>query len=311
MFSVTTVFSDRPVSTSEAADYAKCQTVWKYKYHKDYRLTPLTDGPAIQLGVTGHSALEFFYNELKDGVSWVDAKFRTIERLSNAVIMAVTNGDAEKAAMFSDLVVIIGEYFNEYADQLNEWEILEVEFKVQALIPTSTLLFNFIGRVDLLIRYKSGPFKGMIAPVDHKFVYNFWKLKAFEMTAQAPNYIAALQYMFPNERIKHLLVNQLRYRMDAKERFNQTPIAPTHAKMMGVIENHSKIAGDINVLSCMSREDVDIAAHRTLVKTTCEYCNLSSLCNAQLEGLDTATMEAVNFKRNTYGYHDTDDDSDL
>lgn len=297
----------RPVSTSEVADYAKCQTAWKYKYHPDYRLAPLTDGPAVSLGIAGHKALEFFYMELKDGAFWMNAKNATIQKLSDAVLHYINQGDAEKASMYSDLVVILGHYFNYYEDQLNEWEILEVEQKVQAKKEIGKYVFDFIGRIDLLIRYKSGPFKGEIAPVDHKFIYNFWNLKAFEMNAQGPNYVSALKMMYPNERITHLLVNQIRYRMDAKESFLQTPINPPHARTQGILKNHARQAERINLLSSLPRHLVDEEASRTLVKTTCEYCQLTSLCTAQLEGLDTSAMEAANFKRNTYGY--TDDSS--
>lgn len=297
----------RPVSTSEVADL-KCETLWKYKYHPNYSLSPLTDGPAVSLGITGHSALEYFYNLISEGINWEDAREVTVSKLTDASIQAIINGDAEKASMFSDLAIIITKYINYYFPaQLDEWDIVGTEYKVQCKIPLpSGRTFNFVGRVDLIIRYKRGPFKGQIAPVDHKFIYNFWTLKAFQMSAQAPNYVTALKHMFPEETITHLLINQIRYRMDAKESYNQTPVDTSYKKRLGVMENHSILSDRANYLSKLSRQEVDNQTSRVMVKTICEYCSFTQLCDAQLEGTDTKTMEAVNFKPNTYGYKDND-----
>lgn len=289
----------RPVSTSEAGSLAKCETLWKYSHHPAYNLEPLTTGPAITRGVTGHSALEAFYKRIKAGVPYDEAAKAITNKLIEAALKAMSNGDSNKSQMYSELAVIMEEYFAEYRSDVEDWEILSIEEKLE--------LPDFIGRLDLVIRYRRGPHVGEIAPVDHKFLYNFWNASAYKMSPQAPNYIRALRALYPNERITHMLYNQIRFRMDAKDRFCRYESKPSTIKIRNFAKNHAIMAERITRYRELSREEVDATVSRAVVKTTCEYCVFSDLCDAQLEQLDTTNMERFNFNRNSYGYTDEPD----
>jgi hypothetical protein len=288
----------KPVSTSQVSDYNKCATAWKYKYHPDYQLAQLTDGPSVSKGVMGHSALEAYYTRIKDGIPHKEAAKFVVNTLTEACFDKMAAGDHVKSQMFSELAALMKLYFEYYERDMYEWEILGIENKVAD--PT----FEFVGRIDLTIRYRGGKFKGMIAPVDHKFLGNFWNARAVKMNAQGPNYIRALRYMYPNEKVPHVLYNEVRFRPDAKETFKRVEHDPSHVKIATITENHAVQARRIQALKLLTRAQIDEEVKPALVKTTCEWCRFDALCDAQLEKLDTTLMEQVNFKLNTYGYDD-------
>jgi hypothetical protein len=292
----------RPVSTSEAGDMGKCETLWKFKYHPDYRLQTLSDGPAVTRGLLGHKALENYFIKIKEGVSHEEASKWVIDSLMNALLHYMQKeGDAEKAAVHGEMAKLLSLYFEFYGDPTLEWEILEVEGKVED--PT----FGFVGRLDLLIRYKKGPHVGKVAIVDHKFLYNFWHEKLYRVAAAGPNYLRAVKFMFPEYDVDHMLYNAIRFRPDAKDTFDRKELPWQKVKHLAMNANHEIYVERARRYSQLSKKEADVQIPRSFLKDTCNYCGFLDLCTAQLEGTNTDLMERVSFRPNTYGYTDSDE----
>jgi hypothetical protein len=232
-----------------------------------------------------------------EGVSHDEARKFVIEKAMEASFYYMTR-DADKAKMYADMAALLDEYFKFYGDELDKFEILEVELKVED--PS----FGFVGRIDLLVRWLVGEHKGKISVWDHKFLYNFWSAKAYRMNASSANYIRAIRSMYPDEKHGPMIFSEIRFRPDARDRFHREEVPYQPVKHRNINKNHVLIAKRVNELSAMSREEVDEEATRAFIKTTCDFCLVESLCNLQLQNLDTKTMEMVNFKRNDYGYTD-------
>lgn len=303
-----TVPSENPkqrlVSGSEAIDFAKCETLWKFKYHPKYRLAALSDGVAVTTGITGHAGLEKFYQKIMDGEDWDTAAEFVVMKLAEAAIGAAVKGDAEMSQMYADLGTRLKEYFEYYRSDMEDWEILYVESKVEAT--DDNIGWGIVGRLDMIIRYRRGPLVGQLAVVDHKFVYNFWNDKVLAMSPQATNYPKAVRIMFPGEKVAHFLANEIRYRMNADTKFRRTPIEYSPIKNKNVARNHAILARRINRYAAMDREEVAQQLSRTMSRTSCEYCKFHDLCDAELQGTDTRKMEEVFYRPNTYGYKDDD-----
>lgn len=288
------------VSTSEMLDFnGKCENYWKFKYHPDYKIAPLSDGPSVDWGVQAHSALEYYYRHIKNGVEHDVVVTDVINRLTMASFEAITKSDPAKSKMFADMAVRLKEYFDYYKSDIEDWEILEIEYKMED--------GDLVGRIDLIIRYRRGPFMGCIAPVDHKFLYDFWNSKAYNTAPQPRNYIRLMRANYPNERIPHMIFNSVRFRMDAVDKFHRECVEPTRMEMQKFAKNHTRVAKRIVELKLLSREEVDEEVTYSFVKTTCQYCTLEKICTAQLNGADTTNLEKYEYKPNTYGY-DNDED---
>jgi hypothetical protein len=293
-----TALENRPVSTSEAGDMAKCETLWKIKYHPAYRLQPISDGPSVTRGITGHRSFEEYLIKITQGASHTEAAEFVVSSLMEAGMHYMTKGDMAKSKMYSEMCALMDAYFKHYGDFTAEWEILGIENKVED--PS----FGFVGRLDVLIKYKSGRYINQVAVWDWKFLGDFWNDKAYRMNASAANYLRAAKAMFPNEDIVHMVFDEIRFRTDAKDKFRRHYVDYEPVKQRNVNKNHEIYAARARKYSALSREEADAQIPRAMVKTTCEYCLVETLCEAQLREQDTTLMEKVNYKPNTYGYQD-------
>jgi len=283
-------------SNSQVMSLLSCETQWKYAHHPAYNYEPVSIGEAITRGVIGHKALEFYYRSVMEGVPRKDAIKATYNRLLERSVEHMH--DPDMSQMYSSLGTLLLEYFKFYDDELDMWEILGVEILLE--VPE----INFVGRADVVMRNK---LDGFIVPWDHKFLYNFWPKVAIEINSQLPGYVTGLRRLFPGENVEYGMVNELRHREDATVKFQREYITPTELELVAVANNHTAAAERINRYKSLSREEVDRAALRTMVKYNCEYCAFWVLCKAQLEGQDTTILEQVSFVPNSYGYEDKTD----
>lgn len=301
-----------PVSTSEVAAFGTCQYRWMYAHHWSYHLESAKLGPALTRGLLGHSALEFFYTTYQKTEDYDHSVNETIMRTMLGAAK-LFEAEPDKAAMLSALANRLKLYFEYYRSDMDLFEILEVEKYIEAPLPGIESAY-FAGRVDLVIKWKYGQFKGETSPLDHKFVYNFWPKGALELNAQMPNYVWALREM-DTPHVRRAIVNQIRHRemreesMVPEKLWQRPEIVPSLTEVNSIVDNHVKIARQIVRLQGMSKEEVRKEATRSILKFNCEYCPFYRLCKAELTGEPTDDMIAVEFKPNSYGYADRDDEN--
>ena len=294
------------VSGSAVSTALTCGRKALYAFHPAYNLEPNSLGPALTRGNIGHKALEVFYTELQQGVERSVAKKNILTRLALKGMNYAAEGDGFMTKMMGDLTTRLDQYFDFYENELDDFDIIGVETLLEAELDSPVA--KFAGRVDLVIKYKRGPRKGEVAPLDHKFVYNFWNDNVFIMNAQMPNYIWGLRKMFPDETITRAVVNQVRHRMDAVEAFSRRNIVPTRLEITELINNHTQAANDWALIQMMPKEEAQRKVTRNPTKFACQYCPFIRLCKAELLGEDTELMIKHEFKPNSYGYSERDDE---
>lgn len=287
------------VSTSEVSTFLTCKQRWMYAHHPSYNLEPRTLGEALSRGVIGHEALEKYYKAVKDGPSEAAARKLTQDYVVSEALKNLTVGDAAKAEMLTSLGVIVTEYFEQAKYLLKEYNIGGVESLITAPLPGCDEI-EFAGRVDVALEVKSGPYKGEIVPYDHKFCYNFWSDIPLLMNPQINNYVWAFREK--GYRSRKGIINMLRHRDNAQERFKQHEVV-TNSDLRGTfIMNHVQAAKQIVELKKHPKVGLDEGVTRSSSKFNCEYCPFARLCYTEASGEDSSTMVKAEFRKNSYGY---------
>lgn len=299
------------VSNSEALSVGTCEAKWMYAFHPKYKLEPNYQSTALMRGLIGHEALEKFFKHLLNfangnytGEVLEKAKESATSFLIEEIVTASKSEDFSRVDVITELVPIITEYFKSstLSKFLDKIEILGVEVGFEVQVAPDYML---PGRIDLLVRYKKGQWAGEIVPVDNKFVYNFWSEDDFRMNSQMPTYIYALRQLYPNDVIKRSVINQLRHRVNATERFAMTPVESTKIEVTNVIANHLRFMGRIDNLK--SDSDPDSLVTRSLSKYTCGNCGFKLLCKSDLNERNSKDLIKMEYRPNTYGYNGEDE----
>lgn len=284
------------VSTSEVATYLTCAQRWMYAHHPSYNLEPRTLGIALSRGLYGHKALEIYYQSILDGKTEEEARNLSKEYIVESAMLEMM-ADSEKAKMIASLGVVLDDYFFSAMHLLNQYNIIGVE---QLLTASLTDEIYFAGRVDLALEEKSGPYKGYVIPFDHKFTYNFWPETSIKMNAQISNYIWA--YIYNGYKSRKGIINMVRYRDNAQERFKFAEV-PTNSTMRNnFIQNHVVAAQRIVELKKKPKVGIEDGVTRSTSKFNCEYCPFATLCYTENCGLESKTMVAASYRKNSYGY---------
>lgn len=285
------------VSTSEVATFTTCKQRWMYAHHPSYNLEPVTLGVALTRGIIGHEALEIYYRAIMHGDDPVKTEAEVQSFLTKKSLNEMMVGDAEKAKAIAFIGVRLKQYFAEHLYLLDEYNIVGVEELV--IFPLTTRI-NFAGKIDLVLEVKKGNYKGERIPWDHKFCYNFWPEQAIRLNAQLPNYIAALRSNGFHSRKG--VINQLRYRDDAIQKFHQEEVHTNSSLRNTFLENHTKVAEEIADLKGKETVGLEDGVTRSVSKFNCEYCHFAVLCHTEASGRDSSLMIKANFRPNSYGY---------
>jgi hypothetical protein len=288
------------VSTSEVATYLTCAQRWMYAHHPSYHLEPRTLGVALSRGLMGHKALEIYYQAILDGKLESEARQLIQSYIMTQSLNAMKVGDISKSQMVAALGVILMEYVEESTPiLLKQYNIVGVE---QVLVASLTKEIYFAGRVDLALEEKHGAYRGYIVPFDHKFTYNFWPEASLRINAQISNYVWA--YRENGEKSRRGIINMIRYRDNAQERYKQESVPTNDSLRNKLIQNHVIAAQRIVELKKKPTVDVSDGVTRSVSKFNCEYCPFSNLCYTEACGDDASTMIQANFRPNSYGYDD-------
>lgn len=305
------------VSNTEVQQAYACEGKWAFGFHPEFNYQLRNMGVARTRGILGHAALEIFYQGIKDGRSYDKCAKEALEHIQKLRLEELKAGDfadVERLEMLNYLDAILDRYFDHYRQDVENWEILDVE-AFFATEQTGETDFYLPSRLDLVIYQKSGKFIGETSPVDHKFVYDFWNRPKLILNSQMPLYILALRAARyagkPQPVVRRAIVNQIRSRFNAKELEPKTPwdlfkrdFTPyTTAKIENIFKNHMKSAVHLAYLKRLPLEEAMEEIRFSLgSQSACPYCDFKELCDATFEGIDPSDVIAATLKPNEYGY---------
>lgn len=297
------------VSNSEVADAGTCMRRWWFAHHPQVHLAPNSFGPALTRGIVGHKALEIFYIDLKKGVNYDDAKQGALNHVLTEAAQAAMLGDTTKVETLNWLVKLLQGYFEHYKDDLQYWEILDVE-SFYALEWDGESSVYLPMKLDLVIYHKDGLYAGETSPVDHKFTNDFWYSWKFQLNSQLPLYIRALRgARFAGKAapvVRRSIVNQIRTRTVKDpvpaETYRRSFIEANDDIMQNVFENHLKVAKRLGRLKGMPAGEAFQETEAVWGSPNCQFCNFRSLCATQLEGGNVDMTVQAEYQASTYGY---------
>lgn len=277
------------ISNSEAAAWLGCQRRWYYAH--SLNIKPKQYGEALNRGIIGHEALAAYY----------DNNFNT--DAGRAVIMEhYTISDGEEKKMLYKLLSLLDRYY--MVDPFKTWKIVAVEQQYD--IPL-TVRFGYSMRLDLLAK---NPVDSKTYLIDHKFVYDFWQSLAFELNAQFPKYLTALQQN--DVKVDGVIVNMLRHRVDPLTKpdvdlFKMQKIFPDSKEKKRIFREHLQVSDTIADMREKPQDEQSELVLRNLSQTTCKTCPYTDLCKAELVGQDPSLMIKTFYESNDYGYSPIED----
>lgn len=286
--------SKHRVSTSEVSTFLTCKQRWMYAHHPSYNLEPRTLGTALSRGIVGHAALEAYYRTWMETQDKDKAQEAGQTYLFKKSLETMQLGDVEKSAVYSQLGSVLLEYYKSAQYILDEYEVIGVESLITAPLPGCDDI-EFAGRVDLALKKRDEVF-----PYDHKFTYNFWGDTPLQMNPQINNYVWAFREKGFHSRTG--IINMLRYRDNAQERFKQVEVKTNSTLREVFIRNHVEAAKVITDLWHKPKVGIEDGITRSSSKFNCEYCPFATLCYTEASGQDSTTMVKASFRKNSYGY---------
>lgn len=288
---------DYAISNSEVMCFAKCHRKHYYEFLE--RLTPVTQGEALFRGIAGHELLELYYKAIMEGESVARAERIALNALDADIGRAFAASDFDAANVMTGLKDTMISYFG-YA-QDDDWEILAVEESY--LQRYDDIIIGM--RLDLLIRPRTGQFRGQKILVDHKFSYAKWSENDVLLNGQPYKYGAIMRDQ--GHDIKHVMYNTILYRSKT-EIVDRKMLTMTHKQQDTAIHDHLIYAKGIEAAKAGHEIDPlkydQEQAARCLDRYTCKMCSFKDLCLAEMSGITPATelMRRVNYIRNDYGY---------
>jgi hypothetical protein len=275
------------ISNTEVTAFNTCEKMHQYAY--DLNIQPRDPKDYIYRGEIGHAALDAYYYEMQEGSALKTCLNAGLQVIAEEMLrVALEEPEAlDKIALLTDLTKLIREYSDFYSKE--PFKVLAVEEEYRALLYPGK---DYMMRLDLLVEYTSGEFRGDIVLMDHKFSYNFKTVTELELDGQLPKFIKTLKAN--NYTISKGFFNQLRYRKDAKEKFQRTRV-PTNSTAMENIWNEQKKAAK----RIADRDPFDSRQDplRVMNPFICKNCWYATLCKAELNGEDTTQMVQANFKQ--------------
>lgn len=288
--------SIKVVSNTEVSTKSLCDRQHFYRFTLGIEPLPGNLSPALYRGIVGHEALEVYYTYLMNGQSVDAARLAALEYLEQVTMKVVTETpeDAARIVLLSELSMLIDSYSRYYG--VEPFEVIEVEQVFTA--PIGPKLFYGM-KLDVLIKYTSGQFRGDYCIFDHKFVYNFKDSAELEMDGQMPKYLKTLKEN--GIVVSKAVFNQIRTRKmkdpSPTDLFRRTPARLTPTKTEAIWDEQKIIAQKI-----VDDEVNQTRPLRTLSLLVCRNCHFYELCNADLMGQNTETMIKSNYQKSTYGY---------
>lgn len=300
------------VSNTEVQNAYKCEGAWAFGFHPELKYQLRNMGIARTRGIIGHSALEIFYKGIKEERNYDDCAQEAltyIHELRVKELMAGEFVDPERMDLLNYLYDILTKYFEYYEDDIQHWEILDVE-AFFATEQTGEVDFYLPSRLDLVVYQKTGKFAGETSPVDHKFAYDFWSRAKLVLNSQMPLYILALRAARftgkPKPVVRRAIVNQIRTRTlkdpQPYDLFKREFPPYSSVKIQKVFENHMKSAVRLAYFKRLPLAEAMEELRFALGSESCQYCDFKDLCDITFEDGDPTDVIAATLKPNEYGY---------
>lgn len=209
-------------------------------------------------------------------------------------------------------IIAARDAFTRYVDEVDpwEWEIIAVEDYIEYQL-SDNVLIN--GVIDVVARLKKLPKKdmekhgdliGKLVVIDHKSCYNFYTYKEYKLNSQLPKYqFAANKLMKYGEPIEAVIINQVRTREDAKEKYTRTILRPSEIRQIKIVDQHLKAAEARLELKNLPLDQWRDKAQMTLIKDVCRYCDFFVLCDLELD--DAKESQIRSFMLGEYKKRDT------
>lgn len=298
------------VSSSEVDTFSRCQTAHRFGY--GHLFSPLRLSDPLQIGLCFHEGAAAFYNSLN---SYRAGELQDVEDCRWAAHIAMERSLAD-SRYFEENVEIARSCFDKYLDNIDtlEWEIIAVEDYVE--YPVSDEV-NLHGVIDLAVRIKRAPPEyrhliGKVVLVDHKTCYNFFTWQELRMHSQLPKYVfIANQSNRYGEKVYGAIVNQIRWRHDARDKVRRSYIADddlTELKQRNLVIEHIKTAEQIIARRNLPLSQWRDESTRSLNKDICKSCDFVDLCELEISGASANRFRAevdAYFQRKDLSYRET------
>lgn len=290
------------ISNSEVASKNLCDKQHDFRFNK--LLQPRTVSGPLGLGILGHEAFEAYYNEMMQG-SPVDLCKKAAHSVLHAEIVRTSTETPEDYERLQDIAYLV-KLFDGYAEVYRQepFRILAVEKEYQT--PISDDIYYGL-KLDLLVEFISGKYRGDFVVVDHKFVYNFKTQLDIDMDAQIPKYIKVLRDH--DIIVTKGLFNQVRYRRmkapQPSDIYQRSWLKANKEETEQIWKEQLIVAKQI----VRAREDPSYVPIRTLSLLVCRSCSFQAPCKAELNGDNIDKMLAANYIKSTYGYKELASDS--
>lgn len=282
------------VSNSRVKDLS-CER--RHFYAHELRLAPKQYSDPLLRGIVGHEALAEFYKFiLAEG--W--EKYEEAQKLAMDFLFKECSNYLPQIHVINRVRELLTRYFERYRrDRFKIFLVEEFFEEVRDGSPSYGL------RLDTLIEMETGPYKGQLVVMDHKFTYNFFSPVLIELDVQLPKYIGVLRRAgWP---VARGMFNQIRtrewgsdkdsdlFKRAFTERYSDEEIAQ-------VEREHDSAARRIEAWSKLPISVRNKEAVRNPSAQNCNYCNFSDLCALDRQGKDTSRTKSAHYRVNPYGY---------
>lgn len=286
------------VSNTEVTSYSICKRQHYYRFVLD--VEPKRFSRAITRGLIGHEALEMYYKEMKEGSPLETCKKGMLSVVEGHIKRLLHEEEYELVKVFHHLRKLLDVYAEYYSAE--PFRIIAVEDEFSTSITDS---IKYALKLDLLIEFTKGEFRGDFAVIDHKFVYNFKSQAELEMDGQIPKYVKTVKDT--EYYVTKGFFNQVRYREMAnpspKDLFRRTISKPKPIQTERIWTEQHDLA--VEIAEVKQRSDYD--PPRSLSYVVCRDCYFQPLCYTELIGEDITEMIHTNFQKNTYGYSEIEE----
>lgn len=288
------IISNTEVTTKNICDVA-------HEFHFIKGVAPKQLPVPLYRGIIGHSALQVYYELMKEGEPVEVCRDGALAVLDKEIarIASETPEEFEQIQLIMNIRNLIKDYADVYRKE--PFRVLEVEKKY--FTPVDPELDIHYGlQLDTLIEMIAGEFRGEIVVMDHKFVYNFKTALDIQMDAQLPKYIKTLQDN--GYSVSRGWFNQVRTRQMKAPRpedlYRRSWIKSNRHETAQIWKEQAKVAREIHSI----KSDPDYEPVRTMSYITCRGCMFQGPCKSSLDGTDVSTMLQAQFEPSKYGYTD-------
>lgn len=261
---------------------------------------------AIYRGVLGHSALEQYYLEMKEGASQdiCSKAAKSVLDKEVARIAAETPEQFEQIGLVINTRKLIEGYTAVYKEE--EFKVLEVEKDFYTPINDS---IDYGVRLDLLVEMTKGPHRGDVVVIDHKFVYNFKTTLDVDMDAQLPKMVKTLRangYL-----ITKGMFNQIRTRKlkspSLSDLYRREWTRSKKIEIETIWREQEQTALEISHIKTLPIEVIESTkAKRNMSLLVCRSCFFQPLCKAELNGEDITANLQANYQKSSSPWRNTE-----